>query len=51
MAHDANVASYAHRVIFLQDGVIQDELILRNKNLSAKEKVTKITERVEGISL
>lgn len=51
VTHDANVASYAHRVIFLQDGVIQDELLLRNKNLSAKEKVTKITERVEGISL
>ncbi|MDN4865814.1 ABC transporter ATP-binding protein [Priestia megaterium] len=51
VTHDANVASYAHRVIFLQDGVIQDELILKNKNLSAKEKVTKITERVEGISL
>ncbi|MFP7736822.1 ABC transporter ATP-binding protein [Priestia aryabhattai] len=51
VTHDANVASYAHRVIFLQDGVIQDELLLKNKNLSAKEKVTKITERVEGISL
>lgn len=51
VTHDANVASYAHRVIFLQDGVILDELILKNKNLSAKEKVTKITERVEGISL
>ena len=51
VTHDANVASYAHRVIFLQDGVIQDELILKNKNLSAKEKVTKITERVEGVSL
>lgn len=51
VTHDGNVASYAHRVIFLQDGVIQNELILKNENLSAKEKVTKITERVEGISL
>ncbi|WP_255906742.1 ABC transporter ATP-binding protein [Priestia aryabhattai] len=51
VTHDANVASYAHRVIFLQDGVIQDELILKNENLSAKEKAIKITEKVEGILL
>ncbi|MCG0050203.1 MULTISPECIES: ABC transporter ATP-binding protein [Priestia] len=51
VTHDANVASYAHRVIFLQDGVIQDELVLKNKNLSAKDKVSSITGKVEGILL
>ncbi|MEH7092377.1 MULTISPECIES: ABC transporter ATP-binding protein [Priestia] len=51
VTHDANVASYAHRVIFLQDGTIHDELVLKTKNLSAKEKVSSITARVEGILL
>lgn len=51
VTHDATVASYAHRVIFLQDGIIQDEILLQNKDLTHKEKVSQITKKVEGIML
>ncbi|MED4534215.1 ABC transporter ATP-binding protein [Metabacillus fastidiosus] len=51
VTHDATVASYAHRVIFLQDGVVHDELVLKNKNLTTKESISEITRKVEGILL
>ncbi|MFP3728223.1 ABC transporter ATP-binding protein [Priestia filamentosa] len=51
VTHDATVASYAHRVIFLQDGIIQDEILLQSKDLTYKEKISQITKKVEGIML
>ncbi|MFP3845815.1 ABC transporter ATP-binding protein [Priestia filamentosa] len=51
VTHDATVTSYAHRVIFLQDGIIQDEILLQNKDLTYKEKISQITKKVEGIML
>lgn len=49
VTHDATVASYAHRVLFLQDGRVKDELALLNEGYSRKEYIAQITERVEGM--
>ncbi|CAM4066728.1 ABC transporter ATP-binding protein [Bacillus paramycoides] len=51
VTHDAMVASYSHRVIFLKDGGIQDELILKNSNLSSREKTSLIINKIEEISI
>ncbi|MFP3888406.1 ABC transporter ATP-binding protein [Priestia filamentosa] len=51
VTHDATVASYAHKVIFLQDGMLQEELLLKNKDWTHREKVSHITKKVEEITL
>lgn len=51
VTHDAMVASYSHRVIFLKDGKIQDELILKNLNLSPKEHTSLIINKIEESSI
>jgi putative ABC transport system ATP-binding protein len=51
VTHDATVASYAHKVIFLQDGMLQEELSLKNKDWTHREKVSHITKKVEEITL
>lgn len=51
VTHDARVASYADRVIFMQDGRIANRLDLQSSSLTTNEKVGMIMANVEGISV
>jgi putative ABC transport system ATP-binding protein len=48
VTHDAKVASYAHRIIFMEDGKLIDELNLKNSSQSVSQRVVEITRRIEG---
>lgn len=49
VTHDANVASYAHRIVFMEDGQLVDELKLKDKQGDRKQVITEITNRIEGV--
>ncbi|MGG1369345.1 ABC transporter ATP-binding protein [Priestia megaterium] len=49
VTHDANVASYAHRIVFMEDGQLVDELKLKDKQRDRKQVITEITNRIEGV--
>lgn len=51
VTHDANVAAYANRVVFMSDGKIADTLHLSNSVLESQEKVRIISSKVEGLSI
>lgn len=51
VTHDANVAAYANRVVFMYDGKIADMLHLSNSVLGSQEKVRIISSKVEGLSI
>ncbi|MBO1001245.1 ABC transporter ATP-binding protein [Pseudogracilibacillus auburnensis] len=51
VTHDANVASYANRVVFMYDGKIADTLDLSNSGLDSQEKIRVIASKVEVLSL
>lgn len=51
VTHDANVAAYANRVIFMSDGKIADTLHLSNSVLENQEKVRIISSKVEGLGI
>ena len=51
VTHDANVAAYANRVIFMHDGKICDTLNLKNSNLKDNEVVRIIATKIEELSL
>ncbi|MED4906235.1 ABC transporter ATP-binding protein [Parageobacillus thermoglucosidasius] len=48
VTHDAKVASYAHRIVFMEDGKLIDELNLKNSSQSVSQRVVEITRRIEG---
>ncbi|MCI0768214.1 ABC transporter ATP-binding protein [Bacillus sp. TL12] len=49
VTHDANVASYAHRIVFMEDGQLIDELKVKGKQKENKQIVMEITNRIEGV--
>jgi len=51
VTHDANVAAYANRVIFMHDGKICDTLNLKNSSLKDNEVVRIIASKIEELSL
>lgn len=51
VTHDANVAAYANRVVFMSDGKIVDTLNLTNSVLESHEKMRIITSKFEVQSL
>ncbi|WP_428912124.1 ABC transporter ATP-binding protein [Niallia sp. Krafla_26] len=51
VTHDANVAAYANRVVFMSDGKIADTLHLSNSALEHQDKVRIISSKVEGLGL
>lgn len=50
VTHDANVASYAHRIVFMEDGQLVNELILKDRHLDRRQIIIEITNRIEGIT-
>lgn len=51
VTHDANVAVYANRVVFMSDGKIADTLHLSNYALENQEKIRIISSKVEGLGI
>lgn len=51
VTHDANVAAYANKVIFMHDGNIADTLNLKDTDLKDNEVVRIIASKIEGLSL
>lgn len=51
VTHDANVAAYANRVVFMHDGKIAETLQLSDSALGSQEKIRVISSKVEGLSI
>lgn len=51
VTHDANVAAYADKVVFMHDGKICDTLDLKHSGLKDNEVVRVIASKIEGLSL
>lgn len=49
VTHDSNVASYAHRVLFMIDGVLESELTFENE--SREKRIERIKNQMDKYTI